>query len=46
MSIVLFAVRNRMTETQKKKDKPNWPSWQHMVNVAQELGEYSKHKHL
>jgi len=26
-----------MTEAPRKKDKPSWPTWQHMVDVAQDL---------
>ena len=31
-----------MADNSRKKDKTSWPTWQHMVDVAQELGKYLK----
>merc|ERR1711970_1180628 len=32
-----YTVYNCMTEVPRKKDKPTWPSWNHMMDVAQDL---------
>ena len=42
LSFYSFPVHNSMTEAPRKKDKPTWPSWHHMVDVAQDLGEHSE----
>merc|ERR1711970_53066 len=32
-----YTVYNSMTEVPRKRDKPTWPSWNHMMDVAQDL---------